>query len=770
MIDGKKVDIKYDETIYGKQTNVFCECKDYSKPLNRNQVSNILSDYSSLLHKNIGSKLLIITRHGLSSSAGTIVDGNPSVFHSDIWSLENELFNLLSYVEIQNDNIKKTGLNNYFLPPSARFYTSDKGKLKTNRIDLMSYTRKWIDQEGAQPPFAILGGYGAGKSSFAQMLFMEQSNLCIENPTERRPVLIKLGDISRSSSLDGLLGTIFTSQIPTKGYSFDNFMKMNNNGRLLIILDGFDEMKFAMSWEDFKYEISQLNTLVSDNARVILLGRPTAFLSDGERLHILKGQRQLGKQLLAISGWPKFFEIEVDDFDKTKVADFITNYSSYLSQKNNISEDKIRERVELIKDIALQSIDLFAKPVHSKILVEIASLSKISLDGIIRHRNRWELYQAFFSHLIEREVQKTSRRNISEEDRLKFLRRLSFWLWSEKDGSISFQPSAIPLRIYDDFCSESEDQDAVLRELLIGSFVERKAGNTYFFVHRSFCEFLVSQHVIANVPSASDHTIYSKVLNDGVQEFLREFPDEVDFESWAVTIPAQNVVLNPSYLIFLAERLDKLNIEYSKLENDVWLPIISVFSDRFGTQPERLEHAVGLLKVAPALSCACLIMLIVPGGIFNFRPEEISQKNVVYKIAANLISNLFRYVREDNGHSKVTISDQEGEELLQLIRPSIVGPDASSNGRIIRTSWTTLLESAEKVVKRANVNLSLNRDTQELDPKSIFELSSVEVSRFIPSGNGGMAAKDYLSPSGRNNLDAVAVVTHIRRKNRPPSK
>jgi predicted NACHT family NTPase len=32
------------------------------------------------------------------------------------------------------------------------------------------------------------------------------------------------------------------------GFNGRHFMKMNEKGRLLVVLDGFDEMKHAMTW------------------------------------------------------------------------------------------------------------------------------------------------------------------------------------------------------------------------------------------------------------------------------------------------------------------------------------------------------------------------------------------------------------------------------------------------------------------------------------------------------------------------------------------
>ena len=64
--------------------------------------------------------------------------------------------------------------------------------------------REWVARDDPRP-VAILGGYGAGKSSLARRLVAAQAAEALADPLARRPVLIPLGDLARHSSLEGLL-------------------------------------------------------------------------------------------------------------------------------------------------------------------------------------------------------------------------------------------------------------------------------------------------------------------------------------------------------------------------------------------------------------------------------------------------------------------------------------------------------------------------------------------------------------------------------------
>ena len=101
--------------------------------------------------------------------------------------------------------------------------------------------------------------------------------------------------------------------------------------------------------------------------------------------------------------------------------------------------------------------------------------------------------------------EKPARSPIGEGNRLTFLRELAFWLWTAKGSATSFHASDIPEVLLDGLpdgdCEEFEEK---CREYLAGAFLERKAGDLFFFPHRSFAEFLVAQRMYFNPPGPAD--------------------------------------------------------------------------------------------------------------------------------------------------------------------------------------------------------------------------------------------------------------------------
>jgi len=69
-------------------------------------------------------------------------------------------------------------------------------------------------------------------------------------------------------NLEGLLGKQFTFRSIVNNYNYYLFLALSIRGRFVFILDGFDEMKRTMSWGTLRYNLQQLNQLVSPNSKV----------------------------------------------------------------------------------------------------------------------------------------------------------------------------------------------------------------------------------------------------------------------------------------------------------------------------------------------------------------------------------------------------------------------------------------------------------------------------------------------------------------------
>lgn len=722
IIDGKKVDAVFLDHELGSRKNVFVECKDYAKPLERGQIENIAAAYSDIISKNSPALLLVVTRNGIAPGAASLVANSAWIRHLSIWELEDQVIGLTPYIRQLRQSFDEDGLSSFYIPTRAREMVYDD---LTNEIhsaaaaeEMLPVVDRWLASE-TSTPIAILGGYGAGKTSFAKKLAFEQADRALNDPTARRPILIRLGVISRYNSLDGLLGAMFTNHHIVRNYSYHRFIEFNRRGRFLIMLDGFDEMKHAMSASDFKHQIQELNQLIVPSSKVILLGRPSAFTSDAEHVLVLRGRVKSLDTWRRLRGWPEFKEYRLEEFSPDERRTFITLFLAHEIGSPSIDQGWLKERAEQANRIADNNPELFSKPVHSKILAELACDDAVELERLSSGVSRWTLYDEFFRSLAAREMEKEARRPIGEEARLRFLREIAFWLWTRKGEATNFAADDLPPAILDDLPDgDSTDDEEKRREYLAGAFLERKMGSVYFFPHRSFAEFLVAQRMQLAPPTASNHSIYSDAVKEGVREFLLESPHRAEIANWAKTLAAGRGALSTSYLTFLAEVTGGFEPLAATLgSGSPWKMSVRLLDPAL-VESDRLvvPQILGLLVAeTESLGLALGLTLLQPNGYVG-SATPLSQTDIEMRLAAALLEKLLRMVREEPGGNKMSVQGRDADGVRSIVAAAVPEVTERKGDRYVVFDWPEAIHRCGRIL--ADAEISLNWDSA-LIPKPL---------------------------------------------------
>lgn len=772
MVAGKKVDIVCETREHGKVTDLYVEVKDYSGHLSRSDAAQIFADYSGIIGQGRSGRLLLVTRNGLSPSAQAFVDSQPLMFHQTIWELEDNALGLLPYVEAQARLFDEEGLRSYYIPARARLadYSEDQIRsLNEADVPLFGAVQDWLVERNA-PPLAILGGYGAGKSSFAKRLLSDQAEKALADPSARRPVLIKLGNITRSAGLDSLLGSLFTSEYEVRGYSFRRFKELNAKGRLLIILDGFDEMKHAMTWTEFRNEIAELNALNEGDSRVILLGRPSAFTSDDEHMEVLRGRRRVSGGTRRLHDWPEFREYELAPFTRAERETFVTQFLEAAERERHRDADiafdpvGIAKRASEVNALADQEDEVFGKPVHARILVELALDPGFDLQSFAAGVTRWTLYSEFFGLLARRETLKPARSPIEAESRLVFLRRVAVWLWQLRDGATSFFAADLPALELDDLPDGDTDTiDDKRREYLAGAFLERKAGDTYFFAHRSFAEFLVAEHLALNPPAGFQHELYSHLVRDGVLLFLNEAPVELRLAHWGHSLDRESGKLGINYLVFLARvagGFDK--IAASVPRTSPWSPLLQMIAAPPEAHSVRRQILADTILKAPIGTVALLITSLdrFPELLDLTKPDPVETDplaDLADIFAAALLTRVVGSVREDAPMARHTVAEK-GADILRLAQAAI-RIELKDDARTIIFSPSKLASAAAASLAPADPALTNASGNYEHPPTDDVRIPYFKVRDLMVRDVSTFFHQMVLK---RCTLDSISVVSKVR--------
>ena len=116
---------------------------------------------------------------------------------------------------------------------------------------------------------------------------------------------------------------------------------------MVLILDGFDEMKYTMAWGEFKHNFGELNRLCSGNSRVVLLGRPSALMSEDEELYVLRGKRRAGDQVFTVQGAPEYLELRLAQFSAEQALAFMHRYASFRMQADAAFRGTTTETIDV---------------------------------------------------------------------------------------------------------------------------------------------------------------------------------------------------------------------------------------------------------------------------------------------------------------------------------------------------------------------------------------------------------------------------------------
>lgn len=731
-VAGKKADLYFEHEDHGKTVRFYLEAKDYERNVSRDEVTRIWADYSGIIENNRPATLLLVTRQGLSPDAQSFVlRERPEMRHQTIWELENETLGLTDYIRWESDLFNENGLSTYYVEGRARRVryaeNGDERTLDDGAVEVVAELDRWM-ADPDNNPVAILGGYGAGKSSLARRLVSTQAKRALEDPSARRPVLIPLGNLARYSTIEGLLGGMFTHDHPIRqGFHVRTFLELNEKGRLVIVLDGFDEMKHAMSWADFRAQIADLNRLTKGNSKVLLLGRPSAFTSTDEHFHVLRGRKRWEDGWRRLPDWPEFVEYDLEEFTAEERATFFRGYLRYLATRagRSLGEEWIEQRVAEVEMIADMEPDLFGKPVHAKILIDLASDPDVDLSRFASGVTRWGLYEIFFSSLAEREMDKEVRRPIGEGPRIAFLREVAYWLWTERGGSTSFSAADLPDDLFGALAQgEAADAETLKREYLTGSFLEKKSGDIYYFGHRSFAEFLVADRMVSHSPGVRDQPVYSRLVRDGVLEFLRDAPDRAIFKRWTDTISNAAGTIHLEYLSFLAEMLGgNAALRTAMPATSIWLPILELFDEG----PIELRDGLDQ-RILQAMKCEENVLFFLLLSLFRI---QAAFRNVSPSVAAEILGGvilerLFSRATYDEVSRKAMV-DRSGDEARELAHAVIAEVTDRNFDRAARFRGRRLIEASDDELRRAGTDIAIHEPFRMVDLADDFWVPWLEL-------------------------------------------
>ena len=348
---------------------------------------------------------------------------------------------------------------------------------RDEHTSLDKYIDDWLTERGKMH-ISLLGDFGSGKTWFCRHYAYRQLDRYLKDPVhERLPLLITLRSFAKAMTAQQLINDAMLEQykLPFVGSAFEVFQEMNRHGKLLLILDGFDEMARQVDPQTVVDNFWELAKLVAENSKVLLTSRTEYFHWAKESEKILGGE-EFGRNTIVLTP-PRFEVLHIEPFSDDQIREVITLRLG-------------TEKGHAVAELILKTPHL-AEMAHKPVLVELllAVLGEVSSDIL---ENPAKVYLYATNKLLLRNIE-TQRTFTTTADKLYFLCELAWEMI--KSGNLRIHYTEIPDRIETYFGDKIKDKHKLDNwdfDLRNQTLLHRNAAGYYDFAHKSLAEYFVA--------------------------------------------------------------------------------------------------------------------------------------------------------------------------------------------------------------------------------------------------------------------------------------
>ena len=376
-------------------------------------------------------------------------------------------------------------------------------------VPAISELDTWLTAPNSDPWLIVVGEYGTGKTALSKMLlrrWMAQHKRMPERPV---PVRIELRDFVRQFDAVSLLHR-FLDQNALGHVPVDFFYSLIRQGRIVLILDGYDEMAQYMHIQERRVCLEALAELGRDGARGLLTSRPNYF-SEAEELTVLETLYSTVR--LETDGddsemaLDELFEHHFVQRRERRLRDLTPAQTAALVERRlGAGTTAAATVISLLEKVARPSeegnVSLSGKPVIISYLVDLADT--LSSTGDAKSITEYQCFGMIIDKLMQRDRARAG--VLSTSERRFFLQSLASRLSTGRNNVATedhlleliddvFQKrlQRIPLQ------ERQAERQRLLADLRSSATLTRRmreGREGWEFSHNSLREYLVTEHLL----------------------------------------------------------------------------------------------------------------------------------------------------------------------------------------------------------------------------------------------------------------------------------
>ncbi|UCH96962.1 MAG: NACHT domain-containing protein [Candidatus Aminicenantes bacterium] len=361
-------------------------------------------------------------------------------------------------------------------------------------------------------PIAIIGEFGAGKTTFTRYYEYKKKCEWLKNPHNSRLVLfLDLNEYSRDKYTLSIMKWVLINikkkiNVDIKSGEFEEFL---NEKKMLLIFDGLDEVANIPGEDAINKSVRKIKNISQKGSPVIITSRK-AFLESEVNHKNLKDFKLLYIDDLNIQ--------QIIDFVREKIPDDWRSFIESVFGK--------KERADLYRIFEQNTGDnnvlpgLIRKPLFLDMM--ISAYQRNHLEKI---ENQADLYEVLTKDWISQESEKEGT-SLMEEDMRQIIEELAYKMFDDNQFSYTAQEfKELIKKIFAELrtpLNQNYNPKSVMEDMTNVSFLirDKKKKNNFAFKHRSFVEYFTAHKLASELKERNTDNFSKRILYEEIFEFL----------------------------------------------------------------------------------------------------------------------------------------------------------------------------------------------------------------------------------------------------------